>query len=343
MAGRRGAGDPIGSVSFKAACCIALLAAGAALLWAAPGHAEPVSADARRAWECAPGRGPQWAPPGLWSSPSLGRGEKLGRTLLHQSDLANGALYAAALLGVEIGADPPDSARWTSSAEFEDDARDDLLADSESGRDDAATWSDVLLALTATAPVWLDVAAGSWLRRGDCNTALELFGETVEALTLTMLLTEITKVSAGRERPFQRECLLDPGYDDDCFEERSRKSFFSGHTSLASAGAGLLCRNTYRRETPMWGHLGRFRNPLPCLLGVGAAVGTGLLRIRADQHWLGDVLAGWAVGLTLGFFDLPGPFDLLRFRYRTGFREIQGTVLPTVGAGSVGARLTLRF
>ncbi len=322
---------------------IGLLAAAAALLGTAPARAEPGVAEARGRWGCAPGRAAQWLPPGVWSDPSLHWGDKLGRTLLHQNDLANGGLYAAAFLGVELGADPPDTARWTSSAEFEDDVRDDLVADSRSGRDDASTWSDVLLGLSATAPVWLDIGAGSWLRRGDCATAAELFGETVEALTLTMLVTEMTKVIAGRERPFQRECLLDPGYDDDCFDTGSRKSFFSGHTSLASAGAGLLCRNTYRREEPVWGHLGRFRNPLPCLLGVGAAVATGLLRIRADKHWMGDVLAGWAVGLAIGFFDLPGPFDLLRFRYRTSTGDVQGMVLPTVGAGSVGARIELRF
>ncbi len=311
-------------------------------LWVS-GSASAVLDDAPSGpWRCRPDRPPQWAPEGLWSDPSLGTGEKLGRTLLHQSDLANGLLYFSAFAGIELGADPPNDARWQSSASFEDDVRDDLVSTSKTGRDRAALASDVLLGLTVSAPFWLDVGLGTY-REGDCTAAVEMLGEAAEALFLTLALTEATKVIVGRERPYQRACAFDSDYDDDCGENDSRKSFFSGHASLTAAGAGVLCRNTYLREEPVWGYLGAVRNPLPCALGVGAAVATGMLRIAGDKHWLGDVLTGWAVGLTLGLLDLPGPFDLLRFRYRAADREITGAVVPNLGRGAAGARLVVRF
>jgi membrane-associated phospholipid phosphatase len=292
---------------------------------------------------CAPGRDAQLAPRGLWDAPDVSFAEKLGRTLLARSDPANGVLYGLAVGGLELGGAAPDDARWTSSARFEDDVRDDLVARTRSGRRDAGTASDVLLYSTGLAPLWLDAALGSWLLGGDCETALVLAGEAFEAIALTLLLTEATKLIAGRERPFQRECSLDPGYDPDCFEEDSRKSFFSGHSSWAAAGAGLLCRNTYLREEPVWGRLGGIRNPIPCALGVGAAVATGLLRIRADQHWMGDVLAGWAIGFGVGLVDLPGPFDLLRFRFPTALGRVQGAFAPAAAPGYAGVRVVASF
>ena len=72
-------------------------------------------------------------------------------------------------------------------------------------------------------------------------------------------------------------------------------------------------------------------------------IATGLLRIRSDNHWLGDVLTGWAVGFTVGLVDLPGPIDLFRFEYPTAKGVGTGTLLPSVDGDTVGARLELRF
>lgn len=321
---------------------VAFLGVLAVLCCGAPAWGAGGGAPDRRFWQCAPGREARWLPPAAPAGAATWY-DQLGRTLYHQSDLANAGLYLGAFAGLQLGDPGPDHPHWTSSAAFEDDARDDLVAGTKSGRDAAATASDVLLGLTATAPLWLDVGAGTWLRQGDCAVALEIFAETAEALTLSMLVTEATKLIAARERPYQRECALDPGYDADCSKKDSARSFFSGHASLAAAGAGMLCRSTYRRKQPVWGSLGTIRNPLPCALGVGAAVATGLMRIRADQHWLGDVLAGWAVGFAIGLFDLPGPVDLLHFRYAAAGHEVEATLVPSVGAGSVGVRLALSF
>jgi membrane-associated phospholipid phosphatase len=267
----------------------------------------------------------------------------LGERVLRWSDYANGAIYMAALTGVALGTKPHSASHWTSSAEFEDDARNAFAASSESGRDTAAAVSDALMATTTAAPLLIDLGGGLWRKRIGREQAIEMAGEFLEAWSLTVLVTESTKVIASRVRPYQRECDADPDYEDDCFDRDSRASFFSGHASMAAVGAGLLCRNTYFREEPVWGRFGSLRNPIPCALGVGSAIATGFLRMGADKHWLGDVLVGWTVGFAVGLFDLPGPVDLLSFKYGRGTDAVSGTLLPSVSPKAAGVRLALEF
>lgn len=68
-------------------------------------------------------------------------------------------------------------------------------------------------------------------------------------------------------------------------DHSAANSFPSGHTALAAAGAELL-RLEYG-STSVW---------IP-VAGFTVTAATGLLRIYNDRHWLGDVLAGAAIGL----------------------------------------------
>ena len=88
-----------------------------------------------------------------------------------------------------------------------------------------------------------------------------------------------------------------------------------------------------------------FQRAVPCAFGIGVAIAVGVLRVSSDKHWASDVLAGWAVGSLVGYFDVPGPFDLLRFRLRgrDGSTGVEGVALPYVAAGAFGVRLSLRF
>lgn len=65
----------------------------------------------------------------------------------------------------------------------------------------------------------------------------------------------------------------------------ARNSFPSGHTSFAFAGAELM-RLEYGETSPL----------IPAT-GYAIAATTGMMRIYNDRHWLGDVLAGAAIGL----------------------------------------------
>jgi len=170
------------------------------------------------------------------------------------------------------------------------------------------------------------VGVGKRWIEGDCDEAFDLAAQAAEAMALTSFITESVKVIAGRRRP----------------NREGRDSFFSGHASSAAAGAGLVCGQSIQRKT--WGE-GMFQRAVPCAFGIGVAIATGVLRVSADKHWASDVLAGWAVGSLVGYFDVPGPFDLLRFhlRGRDGVAGAEGVALPYLAAGELGVRLSLRF
>jgi len=264
--------------------------------------------------------------------------ERFGRTLLRNSDLLNGVTWIGVGGAIHFGADPTE--RWDGTNGFDRGIRDGLAASSRSGRDDAGTASDVLLSLTVAAPLLADVAVRSLWMDGDCDQALEITSDWVESLGFIWMLTEATKKIAGRERPYGRECGSDPGYSGGCSDESRFESFFSGHASMSAGAAALLCKDAIHRN--VWGE-SRLTRSLVCGLGVGASLATGTLRMVADKHWATDVLVGWAVGGLVGWFDLPGPFDLLRFRYPRNGPDVEGAFLPTVGRDEVGLTLSMHF
>lgn len=253
------------------------------------------------------------------------------------SDLYNGGLWVAALAGVSLGASPPDWPRWRENG-FDDAIRGAIRLDTASGRDAAATASDWLAATSVFTPLLLDAGVRRAWMQGDCDGAYDIATDWIESLSLVLLVTEATKVIAGRERP-NSDCF---GGLTPCGDENSRKSFFSGHTSMAATGAGLICRNAIQRG--VWGESTAAR-AIPCALGAGAAVATAFLRVAADEHWGTDVFVGLAVGALIGWFDLPGPADLLamHWRGRDGRVAVRGQLLPMARPRSFGAQIALRF
>jgi len=264
------------------------------------------------------------------------------RTLLQQDDLYNGLIWGASAGAVHLFADPPDDPRWSDTNGFDRDLRDAFRSGSANNREMAGDISDALLATTIIVPLLVDSIGNTWLRNGDCNQAFDMATDWLESFALTALITQATKVISGRERPYGRECGLYAPSDANCGGDSRRESFFSGHASLAATGAGLICANSIKRRT--WGD-GLVGRSLPCALGVGAALATGMLRMVGDKHWSTDVLVGWAVGGLIGFFDVPGPVDLLRigFKDRSGRVRAEGLILPLVSADRVGLAVTMRF
>jgi membrane-associated phospholipid phosphatase len=75
------------------------------------------------------------------------------------------------------------------------------------------------------------------------------------------------------------------------FYDISRFGFPSAHVLVTLVAAGLLVW-VFGRDAP---------RPVRCLLYLGAgalAIGSGLSRLVLDAHWLSDVVAGLAAGLT---------------------------------------------
>lgn len=254
------------------------------------------------------------------------------------SDLYNAVLWMGGAAAVEFGTTP--ETRWTRRNSFDDDLRSGLRAGSSSSRNGAKTASDVMLGLSAgLMPL---VSIGKTLSERDCLEAYDMATDAAESITLTLFLTEATKAIAGRERPYVEECDGSPPSDASCRDSDRKQSFFSGHASLAGAGAGLACAYAIKRKT--WGET-TAAQAVPCALGAGAAVTTGVLRIVADKHWGTDVIVGLAVGATVGYFDTWGPFDLLRFEAQSDDLawDVRGIVLPYAADGELGVRLGLSF
>ena len=252
---------------------------------------------------------------------------------------AHGLAYFGAGAAIEFGTSP--TRRWSSVNAFDDGIRNGLRGGSSSARDAAAVASDVTLALGIGA-LPLASLGTRFFETHDCLETFDMASEWIESLGLTFMLTEATKVATGRNRPFTEECDASPPSDADCDEDDRHLSFFSGHSSMAAAGAGLTCAFSMKRQ--VWGSSPSARYT-PCALGITTALATGLLRMSADKHWGTDVLVSFAVGGLVGYFDTWGPLDLLRFTtYDSGGRVAStGIVLPFAREGQIGARLAMVF
>jgi len=121
-----------------------------------------------------------------------------------------------------------------------------------------AAISDVTVSLSVIAPLLL--ARRSW----------ESAGIVVGALVSNALITGFVKKLADRGRP-----------------NGEHHSFFSGHTSTAFTGAGLVCL-----QSRDW----------KCTVSLAIAGLTGYLRMAADKHWFSDVLVGATFGIVQGRF-----------------------------------------
>lgn len=253
-------------------------------------------------------------------------------------DLYNGLLWLGGAGAIEYGTTA--EGRWRRTNGFDRGIRSGLKAGSASSREDADRASDAMLGVSAGL-VPLAAVARTWMD-GDCQQAWDMATDAFESIALASFLTEAAKSIAGRERPFVRDCDATPPPDARCGDRDRKQSFWSGHAATAAAGAGVHCAWAIKQRT--WGESPGER-VLPCALGAGAAVTTGVLRVVADEHWGTDVIVGLAVGGVVGYFDTWGPFDLLRFEARSDDRawELQGLVLPYAADGELGARLRIAF
>lgn len=228
----------------------------------------------------------------------------------------------AGLAGVHFAASPPSEARWESRNDFDEGIRDGLKGGSRAERDRAETASDVLLLTSALA-----LLGDEWWLREEFPL-LRSVGADSSWLLATLLLTESTKVTAGRERPYVRPCRSNDDYVESCGGGRDRNaSFFSGHTSLTATSAGLLCARHAARSAP------GFVDWLVCGGAATASVTTGLLRITAEKHYASDVVVGWAAGALLGYV-LPSWFDY----NRASDGEARSSLVPVVGDDRVGVQ-----
>lgn len=209
------------------------------------------------------------------------------------------ALWTAGLFAggsaIQFGIGAPEAPRWIGPVLADGFMRNSLLAETDDGLSLTGQASDVLLFSLVGAPLLLEPAL-AWLGHGDTETAGKLALINAQALGATFFATTALKHTVGRQRPPIGACWDDPNANDSC-DERDTLSFPSGHTSMAFAGAGLLCLN-HEMLQPLGGG---WADKAVCYTALSAATATGIFRMTANKHYLTDVLAGAALGLAGGY------------------------------------------
>ena len=199
----------------------------------------------------------------------------------------------------------------------------------------------------------LSATGVDYLVHGDVHRTHNLVLGGTEAILGTVVVTEVLKLSIGRLRPDFRErwlraaCAgnvdapddLDCSKVDDGFEVSKddvldgMKSFASGHSSTSFAAATFTSlwigsELVWNDDRPSWG-------PAVGALAIGtlytAAGAVAASRIDDNRHHPEDVVAGAAIGATLGataflvHFDIDG-----KARHRSW------NVVPTTSMGATG-------
>ncbi len=135
------------------------------------------------------------------------------------------------------------------------------------------------------APSW---ALGSilLLRKDSWSNRLVDLSLIYESAALASAMAQATAMAVARRRPEARfnRVAADKGFEN--------TSFPSGHTTFAFSLAAATTALFWIRNTRWtW---------LVATVGFAVAVGTGLMRVAADRHYITDVLAGATVGTAVG-------------------------------------------
>jgi membrane-associated phospholipid phosphatase len=162
---------------------------------------------------------------------------------------------------------------------------------------DSLRWDDTLRAgalsdITAygVMPLWVGSAELlAWTQdRASLRQVGEDLGIVLEAVSGTMVLSDIVKFTVGRQRPYIHYTPV----AERPMTSDLNTSFFSGHTafsfSIVTAAATVASRRGYRYAAIEW------------IGGLALAGFVGYSRIAADRHYFTDVLVGATVGSAVG-------------------------------------------
>lgn len=188
----------------------------------------------------------------------------------------------------------PERPNWRGGILFDDAVRDQLRLSSPSARRTARTIGDWPYYTAALLPLALDpLVALGFAHDGKAALNLELIG--LEAFSYAGLMSFTSTRISARERPDVTECRRHNADPASCGSDT--EAFWSGHTSIVAASAGLVCAN--HRFMALWG--GGLADAGACALAGSAALVTGVSRLMADRHYTTDVLFGFGVGFGFGY------------------------------------------
>lgn len=195
-----------------------------------------------------------------------------------------GAGAATTLLGNYLRSKTPDLMR--SDLELEGINFIDRVATNFSS-EKADRLSDKTLLASAGLPLLLLAGRDT---RNDFGKIAILFTET---MLLNQGLTDIIKSTSLRPRPYVFDENLPPST---ILRSNDRASFLSGHTSGSAAASFFFARvfSDYYPDSKL--------RPYVWGLAIGMPAITGYLRVRGGQHYPTDVVAGYLLGASIGYF-----------------------------------------
>lgn len=218
---------------------------------------------------------------------------------------------------------PPLEPRWRGGILFDDAVRAHLRLDSASARSTARSVGDWPYFTAAALPLLADpLVALLGFHDGKAAANLEMMG--LEAFSYAGLLSFVSTRISVRERPDTTECLRE--HPDGVVCERDTEAFWSGHTSIVAASAGLVCANHH--FMPLWGS--KLADGAACVLATSGATVTAVSRLMADRHYASDVLVGMGIGFAFGY----GVPVLLHYGRRTS-PPFTLAIQPQSGGGLV--------
>lgn len=237
-------------------------------------------------------------------------------------------ILLAGTVGFQIAGPRRADDPWVRTSTLDETVRDGMRFRSEAARQRIRDASDVFLSLTVAWPLLFDALASALWYHESPRVARELALLSVETQFVTATIQSFANMISSRQRPYVQDCgtEVDPN-DRECKSRVRYRSFFSGHTSQAFAGAATTCM--YHARLPLYG--GGTREAIPCIAMMTLAAATGAFRIMGDMHWITDVLTGAVVGIAAGV-----AVPALRMRAQRG--RLQISLVPNgLGLGVTGA------
>jgi membrane-associated phospholipid phosphatase len=244
---------------------------------------------------------------------------------------------------------PPPKANWEGGILFDDAVRDALVLGTSDARNTAATVSDNIYYVLATYPLIVDTGIVTFGIHGATDVTAQMMLINFESYALTGAIA-LTAEKVGRVRPMAQDCAKDPGYAANCTTGPNlNASFLSGHTTIAYAGAGLMC--AHHTHLPLYGS--KAAGVVACATALTAATTAGVLRVMSDNHYASDVLLGAGVGLFGGYVwpmlwhygftaKEHGLASFLpQVRARHGGLAWSGALVPQVGPTGIGITLAV--
>jgi membrane-associated phospholipid phosphatase len=227
---------------------------------------------------------------------------------VHWAEGVTAGVLGVAAIAIELSPIRSE-AHWTRDNAFDDWFQGRLMAPGEKQQKYAKA-SDALAATSVAFPVLVDLIGMTLIGARNKDVGLQMFAIQAQAFAITGFVTSLVKLS-GRERPCaQADGLGSGSTSTDCNDPN--RSYFSAHTSLAFAGAGLTCV-----EHQHFDFFGRVGDPVACASVLALATTTGVFRVVSNRHWMSDVVTGAGVGLVAGWL-MPW---LMHYRHDLSKRE----------------------